>query len=195
MDTNARIDEALKVMTEFADQTGLSNDGMPPRRYLWTDAFAVCNFLTLYRETGDEEFRHLALDLIAQVHTVLGRHRHDDARTGWISGLDEAAGAGHPTAGGLRIGKALNERQPGEAFDEQLEWDRDGQYFHYLTKWMHALERAGSVLAEPKYVLWAIELAKAAHGAFAYVFLSSLSPGFTMLIFQCMLIKPPDEGT
>jgi hypothetical protein len=31
-------------MTEFADQTGLSQAGTVPRRYLWTDAFAVCNF-------------------------------------------------------------------------------------------------------------------------------------------------------
>ena len=25
----------------------------------------------------------------------------------------------------------------GAPVDERLEWDRDGQYFHYLTKWMH----------------------------------------------------------
>jgi hypothetical protein len=44
------------------------------------------------------------------VHAVLGRHRPDDRRTGWISGLEEQEGSEHPTAGGLRIGKVMNER-------------------------------------------------------------------------------------
>jgi len=35
-------------MTEFARLTGLSPASSAPRRYLWTDAFAVCNFLGLY---------------------------------------------------------------------------------------------------------------------------------------------------
>jgi hypothetical protein len=155
-------------MIAFADQTGLSNSNRPPRRYLWTDAFAVCNFLTLHRQTGNEKYRRLALDLVDQVHAVLGRHREDDPRTGWISGLDEVTGARHPTAGGLRIGKSLTERKPDEPYDERSEWDRDGQYFHYLTKWMHALERAGTATDEPKYVRWAMELAEAAHAAFTY---------------------------
>ena len=72
---------------------------------------------------------------------MLGRYREDDARHGWISGLDEENGPLHPTIGGLRIGKPLKERQNAERFDERLEWDRDGQYFHYLTKWMHALSQ------------------------------------------------------
>jgi hypothetical protein len=164
-------------MIGFADQTGLSTNKKPPRRYLWTDAFAVCNFLALYRQTGDKTYRRLALDLVEQVHAVLGRHREDDPRTGRISGLDEATGARHPTAGGLRIGKALNERSPDEPYDERSEWDRDGQYFHYLTKWMHALERAGTATAEPKYIRWATELAKAAHAAFTYVPASGGAPG------------------
>ena len=78
-----------KIMTEFARLTGVSPASNTPRRYLWTDAFAVCNFLGLYQETGGKEFKDLALQLVDQVHSVLGRHRHDDSRTGWISGLDE----------------------------------------------------------------------------------------------------------
>lgn len=162
-------DKVRAIMMEFAEQTGLSNKKKSPRRYLWTDAFAVCNFLTLYRQSGEERYRRLALDLVDQVHAVLGRHREDDPRTGWISGLDEVTGARHPTAGGLRIGKNLNERKPDEPYDERLEWDRDGQYFHYLAKWMHALARAGTAMAEPRYIRWALELAKTAHAAFAYV--------------------------
>ena len=91
----------MEIMSDFARLTGLSPEERTPRRYLWTDAFAVCNFLELYRQTGDGEYRQLALRLVDQVHRHLGRHRDGDLRTGWISGLDEAEGGMHPTAGGL----------------------------------------------------------------------------------------------
>ncbi|HLA41210.1 MAG TPA: hypothetical protein VJ417_14510, partial [Candidatus Glassbacteria bacterium] len=51
---------AQKIMLEFAEWTGLSPATAKPRRYLWTDAFAVCNFLELYRQSGDETFKWLA---------------------------------------------------------------------------------------------------------------------------------------
>jgi hypothetical protein len=156
------------IMTEFARLTGLSPASSAPRRYLWTDAFAVCNFLGLYQETGGEEFKNLALQLVDQVHHTLGRHRGDDSRTGWISGLDEEQGKKHPTQGGLRIGKQLQERGPTVRFDEGLEWDRDGQYYHYLTKWMHVLSRVSRVTGDTKYNTWAAELAKTAHARFVY---------------------------
>ena len=156
-------------MTEFAALTGLSSSGKAPRRYLWTDAFAVCNFLGLYNQTGDHQYKHMALRLVDQVHNTLGRHRKDDLRTGWISGGDEHEGKRHPTMGGLRIGKTMGERRPADPFDEQLEWDRDGQYYHYLTKWMHALNRVSRVTRDPTYNTWAIELAKKAHDRFTYV--------------------------
>ena len=78
---------------------------------------------------------------------------------GWISGLGEREGEDHPTQGGLRIGKRLPERRPGDPFDEQLEWDRDGQYFHYLTRWMHALDLVARSTREPRFNVWARELA------------------------------------
>ena len=157
-----------EIMMEFARETGLSPAGSAPRRYLWTDAFAVCNFLGLYQESGGEEFKDLALQLVDQVHDTLGRHRKDDSRTGWISGLDEEQGKKHPTQGGLRIGKELNERGLREPFDERLEWDQDGQYYHYLTKWMHALNRVSRITGDLKFNSWAVELAKTAHTRFAY---------------------------
>ena len=43
------------IMSDFADSTGLTGASPEPRRYLWTDAFAVCNYLELYRQTGDLE--------------------------------------------------------------------------------------------------------------------------------------------
>ena len=169
MEQNTAIPLVGNIMLEFAELTGLEPAKEAPRRYLWTDAFAVCNFLELYRQTSDEHYKQLALRLVDQVHNVLGRHRDDDPRTGWISGLDEKEGALHPTRGGLRIGKEMNERRPDDPYDEQLEWDRDGQYYHYLTKWMHALNRVSRVTGDPTYQRWAIELAKTAHARFTYV--------------------------
>lgn len=157
-----------EIMMEFSSLTGLSPTAKTPKRYLWTDAFAVCNFLGLYKQTGDEAYRDLALRLVDQVHHVLGRHREEDNRRGWISGLSEEEGRRHPTAGGLRIGKGMSERGPGEPYDERLEWERDGQYYHYLTKWMHALDRVTRVTGDPVYNVWAMELAKAVHGRFSY---------------------------
>jgi len=168
MERESKLAAASKIMIDFAERTGISITERPPQRYLWTDAHAVCNFLSLYHRTGEEEYKHLAMTLIEQVHDVLGRHREDDSRRGWISGLDGQQARDHPTAGGLRIGKKLNERSPDEPFDERLEWDRDGQYFHYLTKWMHALCRAAIVTGELRYCRWAVELAKAAHSGFVF---------------------------
>ena len=164
----ATISSVEKIMMEFARLTGLSPASSSPRRYLWTDAFAVCNFLGLYGQTREEKFKDLALQLVDQVHSVLGRYRRDDSRTGWISGLDEHEGRLHPTRGGLRIGKKLKERRPSEPLDERLEWDRDGQYYHYLTKWMHALNRVTRVTGDFTYNRWALELARSAHAGFVY---------------------------
>jgi hypothetical protein len=158
---------ARELMEEFADSTGLTGK-TSPRRYLWTDAFAVCNFLGLYRQTGDERYQQLAVRLVDQVHHILGRHRYDDPRSGWISGLPEAEAERHPTRGGLRIGKVLNERRADQPADPELEWDQDGQYFHYLTKWMHALYRTAQETGRDHYRQWAVELAVTAHNAFTY---------------------------
>ncbi|MDD1743987.1 MAG: hypothetical protein LUO85_05105, partial [Methanomassiliicoccales archaeon] len=157
-----------RIMLDFAARTGLDPVSEKPRRYLWTDAFAVCNFLELHRQTEEKRHLDLAIALVDQVHRTLGRHRADDSRSGWISGLDEKSGEEHPTIGGLRIGKPLPERAVDEPPDEELEWEQDGQYYHYLTKWMHALSRLSIVSDETKYAIHGIELARAAHKAFAY---------------------------
>jgi hypothetical protein len=164
---------AIRLMEAFAERTGLGSvadavaartglgSAAAPQRYLWTDAFALLDALALHRKTGEARWRQLASDLVAQVHGVLGRHRPDDTRTGWLSELSEEEGARHPTRGGLRIGKPLPERGPDQRCDERLEWERDGQYWHYLTKWMDALSRAAVILGEPRYQAHAIELAEA----------------------------------
>lgn len=161
------VEIAEELMLKFAYETGLSSS-LKPRRYLWTDAFAVCNFLELHKRKPNKGYLQLALKLVDQVHYILGRYREDDTRKGWISGLSEEEGYKHPTIGGLRIGKPLPERRPDEPYDEALEWERDGQYYHYLTKWMRALDRVSRATGDAKYKVWAIDLAKTAHKAFVY---------------------------
>src|SRR5215207_9724729 len=99
-----RATQARQLMQSFAEDTGLVGEDTQPTRYLWTDAFAVCNFLAL----GG---LRLALRLVEQVHRTLGRRdpRHG-AGADWLSGVDDEIAADHPTWGGLRIGKRLAER-------------------------------------------------------------------------------------
>lgn len=172
------------LMEDYAAATGLSDASRKPVRYLWTDAFAVCNFLQLYRQTDQQRYLDTACELVDQVHFVLGRYSENDSRSGWISGLDTQTGYDHPTRGGLRIGKKLPERQAHDVFDDQLEWDRDGQYFHYLTKWMQALTRLAVVSREVRYHRWALELVRAAHAGFTY----STGTGITRRMYWKMSI-------
>ena len=146
MQQTGRDTIARDTMLRFAEKTGLAPGSGSTVRYLWTDAYAVCNFLELHRRTNDGNYLQLAVDLVGQVHETLGRHRQDDSREGWISGMSEREGRLHPTAGGLRIGKTLPDRRRHEPADAALEWDRDGQYFHYLTKWMHPLVKIGILI-------------------------------------------------
>src|SRR5688572_18373253 len=44
-------------------------------RYLWTDAFGVALYVSLYRETGEEKWLEAAIELVAEVERVLGRER------------------------------------------------------------------------------------------------------------------------
>lgn len=169
MPPTERTEAAAEHLAAFAARTGML-EAQPPEdhhRYLWTDAFAVCTWLGLARQTGQERYARQARELIDRVHHTLGRHRPDDEREGWLSGLEDAEAELHPTAGGLRIGKPLPERASKEPVNRRSEWDRDGQYFHYLTRWMHALTQAGRALGEARLTRWAHELAEAAWRGFA----------------------------
>jgi hypothetical protein len=157
-----------RIMDDFAVRTRVTASDRIGTRYLWTDAFAVCNLLGISADEHDEEMRRLALQLVDLVHHALGRYSADDPRHGWISGLGEAEGEKHPTIGGMRIGKPLPERAADQPYDDALEWERDGQYFHYLTKWMHALDCVSRLTDDPHYHRWAVELAKTAHARFTY---------------------------
>lgn len=162
-----RHDQVEQLMAAFAERTGLTGTS-EPRRYLWTDAFAVCNYLELHRVRANREFLDLALKLVAQVHDVLGAYAANDSRSGWLGGMDDRQHRLAPTRAGLRIGKSQPERGPGEPLDERSEWDRDGQYFHYLTRWMHALARVAEATGETQYHRWAVDLAQAAFDGFVH---------------------------
>ena len=159
---NEHIEFARKLMDDFLGRTGIVQDqGHPERRYLWTDAFAVQSCFALAHAIKMPVYREFARSLTEKVHYHLGRHRPDDPREGWISGLPEEEGNKNPTAGGLRIGKPMRERQPGEPYNESMEWERDGQYFHYLTRWFNALMQAFVETGQGKYALWAARLIEA----------------------------------
>lgn len=164
----ARTAEATELMLRFAERTGLTASAAaaaarPPQRYLWTDAFAVCNLVALGR-------LDLAEALVTQVHDTLGRHRADDPDGGRAGRRLAPADDARPTRGGLRIGKPLPERpRPAAGADEEddeMEWERDGQYFHYLTRWAHALDRVCRATGDPRYAAWSRDLMCAAHAAF-----------------------------
>lgn len=117
-------------------------------RYLWTDAFGVIDFLTLHQTTRDETYLILAKKLVQTVHDIQGRTR--DGRSLLPGASDE-----NPLGGGLRIGK-MEDSGP----------DGDGQYHHYLTLWMFALNRLSIATRVPMYNTQAIQLAKAIHPHF-----------------------------
>jgi hypothetical protein len=162
VESKEKLSTARKLMDDFAQRTGLyGKDGDTGARYLWTDAFAVQTFFNLAHIHSFDLYHGLAVKLIDEVHQNLGRFHANDKRKGWISGLSEEQGLKHPTAGGLRIGKKLAERKQDEPLDERLEWERDGQYFHYLTRWIHALLQAEQETKEKTYAIWAAELLEA----------------------------------
>jgi hypothetical protein len=184
---------AEDIMQRFASRTGLLDGGDPQeRRYLWTDSFAVGNFLQLSRRrVGGEnpvttdtssttttttstsgstsfDYGQLALNLVGAVHEGLGRFRSDDDRNGRAHQYLSGGSSDHPTAGGLRIGKSMNEKELGDPDDSDIEWAKDGQYFHYLTKWMMALDQLTRYTNDPKYNQWALEMMATAADKFVY---------------------------
>ncbi|QKX56647.1 uncharacterized protein TRUGW13939_03753 [Talaromyces rugulosus] len=160
----ARFEQSMEsIYGSFADIKNPEEWTPPPKsgghrgRYLWTDAFGVINFITLHREwtkssssttTTGNKYLTLARRLVETVHDVLGRTRDGTAR---LPGATDE----NPLGGGLRIGK----------FDE-TGVDGDGQYHHYLTIWMFALNRLSLATAEPKYNNQAVALAQAIHPRF-----------------------------
>ncbi len=153
---------AETLMNAFADGTGIrERDTAATQRYLWTDAFAVQNFLALSTVLNDRNYLEDARRLIHHVHQTLGKFAPDDPREGWISELSVHKGSDHPTRRGLRIGKKELERKRTEPFDSRKEWVSDGQYYHYHTRWIQALLQAAEYLDDDELVKYAAELSLA----------------------------------
>ncbi|KAL4876014.1 hypothetical protein BJY04DRAFT_210899 [Aspergillus karnatakaensis] len=130
-------------------------------RYLWTDAFGVLTLITLHRELNspsspsqdrdqDNTYLALASALITTVHDILGSTRDGKSRL-------PRSSERKPLSGGLRIGK-IDADGP----------DGDGQYHHYLTLWMFALNRMSLATNESRYNEMAVELAKGIHPRFVF---------------------------
>ncbi|MGB7843593.1 MAG: hypothetical protein WBL21_12425, partial [Salinimicrobium sp.] len=159
MENESKLNEAKQLLDDFAVRTGLQgHSGDPASRYLWTDAFAVQAFFGLSHSLKNENYKQQALQLIDLVHEHLGKFHPKDSGKGWISRLNEEEGRLRPTMAGLRIGKPLPERQKDESYNSQLEWERDGQYFHYLSRWIITLLQAFHETNDKKYAVWAKDL-------------------------------------
>ena len=110
-------------------------------RYLWTDAFALLSYQSLseyYIQNNDKEKAKLyevAVEkLISVVHECLGKPRSSREEDGMRK--CEISPTGYV---GLRIGKVETKK----VTDFGMEYD--GQYFHYIDKWLLALARTNHV--------------------------------------------------
>eukprot|EP00923_Selenidium_pygospionis_P013090 GHVN01022611.1.p1 GENE.GHVN01022611.1~~GHVN01022611.1.p1 ORF type:complete len:463 (+),score=79.89 GHVN01022611.1:151-1389(+) len=133
---------SVQVMMIFAHTTGLipPDENKQRVRYLWTDAWAVINCVGLSRmarhygeNKSSDKMLRLGASTIAKTQQVLGSHR----RAQFPNDSDNRSGP--LTNGGMRIGKAYSEDLKVDPHDDPFSYDRDGQYFHYLTKWLNAL--------------------------------------------------------
>jgi len=133
-------------------EAGLCANGQ--RRYLWTDAFAVLNLVSLAEwassspplkdncmaQTSSQTYLDLAHRLVDCVHESLGRPRSalpEDrmATTTTTNNGNERT----ITTIGLRIGKERSRK----VTDAGMTYD--GQYWHYTDKWLLALVRLGRI--------------------------------------------------
>mgnify|MGYP001818787138 FL=1 len=83
--------------------------------------------------------------LLVSLYKELGRQSYLDDAESVVANVDKVLGRPR----GIRIGEAP---------------DRDGQYFHYLTMWLHALEVLGRCI--PDYRQKAIDLVRQIHKPF-----------------------------
>ena len=168
MEHSASVSTLVELMADFAETTGPSRGASPAETISLDRRLCRLQFPRYLQSDG----RHQVSGSGAAARGSGPSHPRPATWGRPQVRVDQRAGRGgrqkHPTIGGLRIGKKLKERGPAEPYDERVEWDRDGQYFHYLTKWMHALNRVTRALGDPVYNTWAVELAKTAHKHFVY---------------------------
>ncbi|KAM7223604.1 hypothetical protein V8F06_001078 [Rhypophila decipiens] len=145
-------------------------------RYLWTDAFGLLNLIALSRELSNPGYLTLAKSLARTVHQILGRTRDQESRL-------PLATDSSPLKGGLRIGKV-----------DECGSDGDGQYHHYLTLWMFALNRLSLATGEKEWNGMAIELARGIHPYFVF----RRENGSTRMVWKVSMdlkkVLVPSEG-
>lgn len=146
--------------------------GETQRRYLWTDAWGVLNFVTLALRLHENNYLHAGARLIDAVHATLGQPRSPDLPM--LRAEDAAKSLGGqvpPTTHdyvGLRIGKERAQRGFSDAG-----MSYDGMYAHYIDKWIFALLRfgqasghLGDAAAAETYLTYAEQLILAIHPFF-----------------------------
>lgn len=123
-----------------AHEAGLCADGKQ-RRYLWTDAFGVLAYISLsdfFKKDGDDiasqKYLNAAHRLVDAVHQCLGKPRSNKAADKMHPDDAPSSVTGYV---GLRIGKVDSK----QVTDYGMHYD--GQYWHYIDKWLLALARAG----------------------------------------------------
>ena len=114
------------------------------RRYLWTDAFGVLNFVAMGQPEAAER-------LVRAVHETLGNPRSDEFPMMKKNGKYV----------GLRIGKTNARKQ------SDLGMDFDGMYWHYLDKWFYAVARLSLLTEDPELLQETIDRALTVFPAFA----------------------------
>ncbi|CEM34200.1 unnamed protein product [Vitrella brassicaformis CCMP3155] len=129
------------------------------RRYLWTDAFAVCNYVSLAHRAGQEGdgqlramYLTMAARLIDTVHASLGTPRSEEYP---MIPSEHNSPSGFK---GLRIGKVDPNTDPGMR--------ADGMYWHYVDKWLFALLRMYNESDDAKYLNAAVSIVKDIHESF-----------------------------
>lgn len=143
-----------------ASEAGPSPSGQ--RRYLWTDAFGIVNFISqakllrsldqgMEAEQQVQDYLTAASQLITAVYDCLGSPR---------SSKYPMAAADDGGYKGLRIGKVLARR----ATDQGMQYD--GMYWHYLAQFLFAVTRYVQESHDQCQLDRVIRLVKQVHPAF-----------------------------
>ncbi|CAM9119303.1 unnamed protein product [Phaeothamnion confervicola] len=165
-----------------------SSDFTHQRRYLWTDAFGVLNFVSMAERAREQAAAAAApapasgSAVSAGASTGSGGSECDAGRVHLcaavllIDAVHQTLGrpssprfpmladeSGHPRSTGykgLRIGKAKSRR----GSDAGMEYD--GMYWHYMDKWLFALLRCSQATDDPALLEDAVRIIRQVHEHF-----------------------------
>ncbi|KAL1743212.1 hypothetical protein HDZ31DRAFT_83599 [Schizophyllum fasciatum] len=175
----SKIEQADSLMHAFISRSGLEPPSRAPRRYLWTDAFAVCNLITLHRHLPSQP--HAAERAPSQERLnarVIPPQEYPELRT-TAQGTDYLSLARKLVD---QVHNTLGRHRPDDTLGRQgwLSGITDEEGAAHPTK---GGLRIGKPLPErrgrqgirswngrrtARYLVWAIELAKVAHARFVH---------------------------